>query len=312
MDVTDIQEIAQLIGSFGLGAVISGGVIYYFLKSYIPSYLAEKGKNLATKEDIESITNTVESVKTEYAKMLEEVKSNNQLKISAVEREKTIKKEVYMDAVEAIIRSQNMIASFSNLEIPEQQLTSCFSEDVGKVAKIQIVGSKKTVRAVTYFTGEIGTATLNLMLARGQLMERKHFIEVATEFRDKSQNEIEQYVEVMKSLNLAGNDDTNTWRYVNESYENECHRRDTYNDEINSLWKSQNKEHREYIRKCMRTFFEITALLPNIVLSVREELDLEIPPEDYLDIYNANTKKAETVFENFLKELEASYPLVPN
>jgi hypothetical protein len=48
-----------------------------------------------------------------------------------------------MDAVEAIIRSQNMIASFSNLEISEQQLTSCLSEDAGKVAKIQIVGSKK-------------------------------------------------------------------------------------------------------------------------------------------------------------------------
>jgi hypothetical protein len=171
---------------------------------------------------------------------------------------------------------------------------------------------KKTVKAVTYFTGEIGKATLNLMLDRGQLMGRKNSIEIATEFRDNSQNEVEQYVEVMKSLNLAGNNDTNTWSYVNESYDSECRERDKYHDEINSLWEIQNKEHREFTRKCMRTFFEITTLLPSIVLSVREELDLEISPEDYLNIYNANTKKAEAVFERFFEELEAAYPIAPN
>jgi len=37
----------------------------WFLKSYFPKYLEEKGKNLATKEDIEEITRKVESVKAE-------------------------------------------------------------------------------------------------------------------------------------------------------------------------------------------------------------------------------------------------------
>jgi molecular chaperone DnaK (HSP70) len=42
-------------------AVIAG------LMQYIVSYFKEKGKNLATKEDIKEITNTVESIKTEIS-----------------------------------------------------------------------------------------------------------------------------------------------------------------------------------------------------------------------------------------------------
>ena len=42
---------------------------------YLSSYLTEKGKNLATKEDIATITNEVETVKTQHAKDLEGYKS---------------------------------------------------------------------------------------------------------------------------------------------------------------------------------------------------------------------------------------------
>lgn len=38
------------------------------LKSYLPTYFAEKGKNLATKEDIKDITEKVEAVRAEYVK----------------------------------------------------------------------------------------------------------------------------------------------------------------------------------------------------------------------------------------------------
>ena len=47
------------IASFCLGLII---------KSYLPSYMNEKGKNLATKEDIEEITKKTEEVKVEFKK----------------------------------------------------------------------------------------------------------------------------------------------------------------------------------------------------------------------------------------------------
>ncbi len=51
--------VMQIVIIFGLTFAIM------FLKSYFPRYLEEKGKNLATKEDIEEITRKVEGVKAE-------------------------------------------------------------------------------------------------------------------------------------------------------------------------------------------------------------------------------------------------------
>lgn len=57
-----------------------------FVREFLPSYLREKGKNLATKEDVEKITHSVESVKSDYAVLLEEVRNKNQLRVAALEK----------------------------------------------------------------------------------------------------------------------------------------------------------------------------------------------------------------------------------
>jgi hypothetical protein len=272
MSIEEIEKLITILGSLGIGAILGGGVLLYFIKSYIPAYLTEKGKNLATKEDIGAITEKVEVVKSGYAEILEEVKASNQLKISAIAREQNIKKEVYMEAVEAI-------------------------------AKVQIVGTKETVQAVTVFMGEIGTATLHLMLERMALISRKNEIQIAENLRDNYQSEVDRYLSIMKNMNLAGNQDKGTWDYVNKSFEFECEQRDKHNKEIDELWVIQNKEHLVYVRQCMATFFEISNFLPPAVLSVRRELGLEISHEDYLDIFNRNIEKGKAVFDTFLSKL---------
>lgn len=304
MSIEEIEKIITIAGTFCTGAFLGGGVLFYFVKSYIPAYLSEKGKNLATKEDIGAITNEVELVKSGYAEILEEVKVSNQIKISAIEREQNTKKEVYMEAVEAITKIQNMIASFSNLNISEEQIASGFSEQAGKIAKVQIVGCRETVQAVTIFMSEIGTATLNLMLERMTLINRKNEIKISENLRDKYQSEVERYIAIMKNLNLAGNQDKGTWDYVNKSLEFECEQRDGHNKEIDELWAIQNREHIVYVRKCMATFFEISELLPQAVLSVRSELGLEISHEDYLDILKNNIEKGKAVFDAFLANMD--------
>ncbi len=51
-------------------------IITVCIPLYFRKYLSEKGKNLATTQDIDKITTIVETVKTEHAKKLEEIKQN--------------------------------------------------------------------------------------------------------------------------------------------------------------------------------------------------------------------------------------------
>lgn len=303
MGPEEIKFIMSLFGSLGIGALVGGGIVFLLIKSFIPSYLSEKGKNLATKEDIATITDKVESVKTDYAKVLEEIRSNNQLKLAEIEREKNIKKEVFLEAVEALTKTQNTIASLSNLEIPEQQISKDIVNNSGTIAKIDIVGSESTVKAVTTIMAAIGTAVLELMLERSALMIRKNEITLLETYRQKESDEINHYISIMTNINLEGIIDERLWARVNDNLEFHSKQREKYAKEIDELWIIQNKEHLEFTKKCMDRHFEVTLLLPDAVLSVREELNLKISDEAYLDIFNNSIEVGKQVFSNFFDKL---------
>ncbi|PSU89847.1 chromosome segregation ATPase [Photobacterium kishitanii] len=303
MSISDIEKLISLLADFGLGMLVGGGIIFLFIKFLIPSYLTEKAKNLATKEDIADITDKVESVKTDYAKILEEIRNNYQLKFAAIEREKNTKKEVYLEAVEAIVRSQNMITNFCNLNMLEQEITSCISNDAGKIARVQVVGESETVKAVTSFMAAVGTATLDLMLERSELMLRKNEIQIIENLRTRSQQEIDQYIALMKNLNLEGNSDLRLRETINNCFNYEQEQVTKYNLELDQLWLVQNSKHMEFTKHCMDTFFNVSSLLPSTVLSIRSELDLDIAPEDYISIFNENLEKGKEVFDDFINKV---------
>lgn len=54
--------------------------------AYLGTYLAEKGRNLATKEDITGVTELIEQVKRQHQAVLENLKAGNLLSMVAAER----------------------------------------------------------------------------------------------------------------------------------------------------------------------------------------------------------------------------------
>lgn len=61
--------------------VLLGLIIFsMFIKNYLPSYLSEKAKNLATKEDVGNITEQVESIKRQHAIEIEKIKTELDVK----------------------------------------------------------------------------------------------------------------------------------------------------------------------------------------------------------------------------------------
>lgn len=295
MDI--VITILQIIALFGIG------FLAMFKKNYFPKYLEEKAKNLATKEDIEEITDKVESVKTDYAKVIEEIKSNNQLKLAEIEREKNIRKEVYLQAVESLTRYLNTIASLANININEQDITRQTTNDSGVIAKIQIVGSESTVKSITAIMGSVGATILELMLERSSLVQRKNHIDVLADLRSKAQSEIERYISIMKNINLEGNRDPHLWKVVNENIEFETKQRDKFKKEIDDLWDTQNSEQLSFTKKCMDKYFEISLLIPDAVISVREDLGLPISNEAYLDIFNKNIEHSKHILEAFYEKV---------
>ena len=74
------------------------GIFTLYGKNYLTSYFTEKGKNLASKEDIHEITDKVEKIKSQYLADLERVKSNLQAESTLLQK----RRQVYEDIAGAL------------------------------------------------------------------------------------------------------------------------------------------------------------------------------------------------------------------
>lgn len=99
--------------------VLIGTVTFFAVKNFLPSYINEKEKNLATKEDISEITETVETIKTSFSKELEFVKADiqflNQNRFSIISSERTS----IIKFNSLLSEWLNTLMSFSNLGYSE-------------------------------------------------------------------------------------------------------------------------------------------------------------------------------------------------
>lgn len=69
-----------------LGLFLFGFVLAYILNSFLPAYFGEKGKNLATREDIGELTRKVEEVRSDYAMIVERFRATSQLRLAALDK----------------------------------------------------------------------------------------------------------------------------------------------------------------------------------------------------------------------------------
>jgi hypothetical protein len=114
---------------------------------YFKSYSSEKGKNLATKEDIGEITKTVETIKTELAKDTEKLKTEllfeNQLKISFYNDKKVALTHIYECLTlwfHCITNSHTNSIEFSlqNFREVNKELDDLYSKSIIAQSKIEI------------------------------------------------------------------------------------------------------------------------------------------------------------------------------
>lgn len=74
--------ISQQFSNYWMYLILS--IVIALSSSYLVQYFKEKGKNLATKEDIEQITSQVENVKQSYKIDFDKIQKNNEVIVSEI------------------------------------------------------------------------------------------------------------------------------------------------------------------------------------------------------------------------------------
>lgn len=90
-----MEPIIHFILRYGFEGLVAGFLVFFLIKYFLPGYLSEKGKNLATSEDITGITSKIEAVKSDYSVLLEALKSKNQLRLAAIDKRLAVHQEAF-------------------------------------------------------------------------------------------------------------------------------------------------------------------------------------------------------------------------
>lgn len=133
MDVHLAVDVTLLISVFILGLLI---------KTYLPRYIGEKAKNLATKEDIADITDKIEQVKIEYAKQIELYKSDiwqTQQRYLQMQEVEKLKVDTFKKAVVDVAKITDLISIYqihaSNSEMAAAVSDMAFKQGNEQVQK---------------------------------------------------------------------------------------------------------------------------------------------------------------------------------
>ncbi|HEY9004343.1 MAG TPA: hypothetical protein VIM89_23505 [Mucilaginibacter sp.] len=205
---------------------------------YLKPYISEKGKNLATKEDIGEIQNSIEKVRTEHSKQIELIKGSIQLDILAnqhfLEKSTQIMLEFYDDIV------------ILNWEYLTKSLADVLGEDFKKAV---VEHTQNTIRKFTKITVDYHRV---LIFLDGQEELGLHCAKVAQTIK-KLEKAYVKHVGALKFAAVAEQEAYGTSNYMGAVQKHNNVIEDYYKD-INPIRETLNIEMIDFIDKLMAYF----------------------------------------------------------
>jgi hypothetical protein len=226
-------------------------------------------------------------------------------KLKDREREMSLRRDVYLEAAEAVQAGLIVINRFPNLELSHDKVIEGYIDKAPSMAKVHIIAKEETVNAVIGFTAELNAAFLRLFAKRVSLASERHQIEVLRAQVDSSLKDNARTLELIKQYNLDGLNDQNRWNWLQQNFDFEQKQVTEARQEADSLAVTLSLKQLQYIQECADETTKLGRLVAPMVFSVRKELELPINEVGYRRVTEeAATKQAENL-KDFIQELKA-------
>jgi hypothetical protein len=216
------------------------------------------------------------------------------------DRAMALRRDVYLPAVEAIIRSHGSLGKVINLEADLAEIGQQMITDQATMAKIHLVGSQRTVTALMTYINELMPGYMELMSLRVPMAVRRQAIDAEQSLMDRSNAMQQQIVELMRQFNIAGKTDQDEWQRLNRQVEAEKATFSQHADKKAELWTEQLAELRRAFIRMNELAIRLTSLIPDAVIAARQEIELPIDPEEYRRLFAEQNQVVQRVMQDFL------------
>ena len=142
------------------------------------------------------------------------------------EREMSLRRDVYLDAAEAVSAGLYAVGQFANLAIPHDKVTEGYLDKAPSIVKIYVIAKEETVRAVSNFSNELSATFMRLFAKRFLLFQEKQQIDFLGSQIETTLREQSRILELQKQYNIDGVRDPRKWELLQRNFEFEQRRLD--------------------------------------------------------------------------------------
>jgi hypothetical protein len=216
------------------------------------------------------------------------------------DRAMSLRRDVYVPAVEAIVRSQGALGRTINPDSDLGEVAAQLTADQAAMAKIHLVGSQKTVTALMNYINTLMPAYMELAAMRIPITGHRRAINVEQSIIDRSQATQHQNLELMRQFNLAGKTDQAEWERLKSQFEAEQATIQQHENRKAALWGDHNKAMQQALARMTELAAKVASLIPPAVIAAREELELPIDAEAYRKIFEEQQKLVQPAMQKFV------------
>jgi hypothetical protein len=221
------------------------------------------------------------------------------------DREMSFRKEVFVSAAEAVVRAVNALSRFSDLSVPQKELSAAILESSPVLAKVNLVANEDTLRALAALMVEMTGAFLHLSHQRLALEVLQEKTKIKTDQMGGFAKTRDAMLELMRHQNIEGLKDDRRFQTVEGNFHFESERVNATIQEIQGLDNERRLKHVAFAKDCLIQNARVSNLFPPLLIAARKELELSESLDRYSEILNDVRRKAEAQANEYLEQISS-------
>jgi hypothetical protein len=219
------------------------------------------------------------------------------------DREMALRKEIYLDAVDAISAGMTAIGHFANLDLPDDKITNVYLEKSPAISKVHVIARTETVQALTSFTSQLVALFLTLSAQRSELRREKNTLALFDAQIAEFGKERDRILEMIKQYNIEGTVDKRRWTVLQGNFDFQQKQIKDFLERRAELVGALYPKQLEFMRDCAAGTVRLGEGLISVLSAVRAELELPLDELAYRQIVQSLLAEQQEAIDAFVQNL---------
>ena len=202
-----------------------------------------------------------------------------QLKHDAAEkaRERTaaLRREVYLRAIEELVKANSHLAGLPNLEPTKVNIGDGLQGFFAAAARLQLVAEPKTALLVNRLVGQYGELLFELLAQLQPAHAAQSDIQIAGHHYTLAQAEVTRILSEMAKLNESGKPDPDVFRALQSSFAFQQSKCENFAVDRGAAWSRFNAANVAFQRMLLAKLRDLTSQQVPVMIELRRDLGLE-------------------------------------